>query len=60
LVTHELNIPGVWEPCPGAIIANTFNTLLEWVDYYLVGVINQVRAVWAGTMIRVNACAIMR
>ena len=32
LVTHELNIPGVWEPCPGAITANTFATLLEWGD----------------------------
>ena len=51
LVTQELNIPGVWEPCPGAIIANTFITLLEWDDYYLVGVDHQSCAVWAGATI---------
>jgi hypothetical protein len=40
-ITQELNIPGVWDPCPGAIIANTFITLLEWVAYYLVRVTSQ-------------------
>jgi len=59
LVTQELNIPGVWEPCPGAIIANTFITLLEWDDYYLVGVINQTCAVWADFLKGVDACAKM-
>ena len=40
-ITQELNIPGVWDPCPGAIIAKTFITLLEWVAYYLVRVTSQ-------------------
>jgi hypothetical protein len=58
LVTQELNIPGVWEPCPGAIIANTFITLLEWVDYYLVRVTNQTCALCWATVIFACGAAI--